>query len=168
MRRRNFIIGAAVLAGCSRPEQKVEPPANATDAASGGADDPAEVIRTVYAPYLAESDENLPGLLDRAPWSASLRQALIVEEARIQPGDSIDPDGLVFDPFISSQEWGMKRLNVTTEALVPESHAVVRASFNGNMEVVYDLIWEDGGWRVDNMRSGHADGWDLRRIVTRQ
>jgi len=167
MRRRDLIIGAAALAACSRPEQKTDPP---PAEAAGGAGDPAEVIRAVYAPYLAESDENLPDLADRAPWSASLRP-LVERAARFEPGESIDPDGLVFDPFLSSQEWGIENndLDVVTEAVVPGSHAVVRARFNRDMEVVYDLIWEDGGWRIDNMRSGGAeDGWDLRRIAERE
>jgi hypothetical protein len=167
MHRRDVLIGAAALAACSRSAQKTEPP----QAASGGADDPAAVIRAVYAPYLAEREpENFPELVDRAPWSASLRP-LVEQAARFEPGESIDPDGLVFDPFLSAQEWGIENndLNVVTEALVPGSHAVVRARFNRGMEVVYDLIWEDGGWRIDNMRSGGADdGWDLRRIATRE
>lgn len=25
-----------------------------------------------------------------------------------------------------------------------------------------DMIWEDGAWKVDNMR---GDGWDLRQIA---
>jgi hypothetical protein len=29
-------------------------------------------------------------------------------------------------------------------------------------EIVYDLIWENGGWRVDNIRTS---AWDLRRIA---
>lgn len=163
MRRRDLILGAAALAACSPPQQTSEP-----QAAAGG--DPADVVRAVYEPYLAESDENLPGLVDRAPWSASLRP-LVERAAYFEPGESIDPDGLTFDPFLSSQEWGIENndLNVTTEAVVPGSHAVVRARFNRDMEVVYDMIWEDGGWRIDNMRSGGGeDGWDLRRIATRE
>jgi hypothetical protein len=163
MRRRDLILGAAALAACSPPAQKSEPPAAVGD-------DPADVIRAVYAPYLTERDEDtLPELVDRAPWSASLRP-LVERAAHFEPGESIDPDGLVFDPFLSSQEWGIENndLNVVTESLVPQSHAVVRATFNRGMEVVYDMIWEDGGWRIDNMRSGGApDGWDLREIATR-
>ncbi|MGD9980399.1 MAG: hypothetical protein AB7H66_06570 [Hyphomonadaceae bacterium] len=163
MRRRDLIIAAAALAACSRPEQKAEAPAET----AGGADDPADVIRAVYAQYLTGSEDDLPELVDRAPWSASLRP-LVEQEARFEPGGSIDPDGLVFDPFLSSQEPGLEGLTVTTEAIVPESHAVVRARFNRDMEVVYDMIWEGGHWRIDNMRSGGEDGWDLRRIATRE
>jgi hypothetical protein len=158
MRKRDFIIGAAALAACA-PEQKAEPPA--------AGDDPAGVIRAVYAQYLTGNEDDIRELVDRAPWSASLRP-LVEQEARFEPGGDIDPDGLVFDPFLSSQEPGLEDLTVTTEAVVPESHAVVRARFNGDIEVVYDMIWEGGHWRIDNMRSGDADGWDLRRIATRE
>jgi hypothetical protein len=162
MRRRDLILAAAALAACSPPEQKSGPPAAVGD-------DPADVIRAVYAPYLRERDETFPELVDRARWSASLRP-LVERASHFEPGESIDPDGLVFDPFLSAQEWGIENndLNVVTESLVPQSHAVMRATFNRGMEVVYDMVWEDGGWRIDNMRSGGPpDGWDLRQIATR-
>jgi len=30
------------------------------------------------------------------------------------------------------------------------------------------MVWENNGWRIDNMRSGSgADAWDLRQMVSR-
>lgn len=73
---------------------------------------------------------------------------------------------LDFDPFVNAQDWQIGSVAVATDGVVANSHATVRARFvNGTTEdeVVYDLVWEGGGWRVDNMR--HT-GWDLRQIVT--
>lgn len=168
MRRRDVLIAAAVLAACSPPQQQK---ADATPAAAG-ADDPAAVIRPLYARYLRNSgSDNFPPMPDRAPWSASLRQALVADEARWRRTQEVDPDGLDFDPFVNAQDWLISDVNVTTDSVVPQSHAVVRASFSNagtHEEVAYDMVWEDGGWRVDNMRSGGPpDGWDLRQLVNR-
>jgi hypothetical protein len=70
-----------------------------------------------------------------------------------------------FDPLIDAQDHQLSNLNVTTEALAENSHAVVRASFSNAgrpTEIVYDLVWEDGGWRVDNIRGAE---WNLREVA---
>ena len=169
MRRRSFLIGAAALAACSQEAQKGAAP---PPAASAGADDPTAVIRPIYARYMPGAPEfQYPNLEDQAPWSASLRQAMVDQEARFAQMKDGDPEGIDFDVFINAQDWQLSNLNVTTESIVPQSHAVVRASFQNaesHQEVVYDMVWENGGWRIDNMRSGGPpDGWDLRQLVAR-
>jgi len=72
---------------------------------------------------------------------------------------------LDFDPFINAQDWMVTAVAVTTDGVVANSHATVRARFTNlsdEDEVVYDLVWEGGGWRVDNIRH---EGWDLRQII---
>jgi len=167
MHRRSIVLGlgAAALAACSRQQQKTaETP---TDA--GVASDPADVIRPLYARYMTDpASTTFPALEEQAPWSASMRQALAEMAARQQQDEGAS--GLDFDPFVNAQDWQISNVNVTTDGFVEGSHAVVRASFeNGGapQEVLYDLVWESGGWRVDNIRSGAApDGWDLRQIAT--
>jgi hypothetical protein len=163
MNRRDvaLCVGAMALAACSRQQQKGETPA-----AEGA--DPADVIAPLYARYMTDpAVTTFPALEDQAPWSASMRQALVAMMAR--SADENEPV-LDFDPFANAQDWQISNVNVTTEAVSVGSHAVVRASFlnaEAPQEVVYDLIWENGGWRVDNMRSGGPrDGWDLRQIAT--
>lgn len=151
---------AAALAACTpAPDGKSGP---------GAVADPAEVIRPLYTRYMTDpAATTFPTLEEQAPWSAPLRQALIDMEARSR--DENEPI-LDFDPFANAQDWQIANVNVTTDSVVENNHAVVRASFtNGGapQEVIYDLIWEGGGWRVDNMRSGGPpDGWDLRQIAT--
>lgn len=163
MLRRSIILGmVALVAACTPPQQKADAPPPASAAA-----DPAETIRPIYARYMTDpATTTFPALEEQAPWSAAMRQALIDMLARTEAGDA---PALDFDPFANAQDWQISNVNVTTDSVVPESHAVVRASFqNGGspQEVLYDLIWEDGAWRVDNMRSGGpADGWDLRQIA---
>ena len=171
MHRRSFLIGAAAQAACSKaPEQKTAPP---PAAANAGANDPAAIVRPIYARYMPGAPEfQYPNLEDQAPWSASLRQAMVDQEARFAAMKDGDPEGIDFDVFVNAQDWQLSNLNVTTESIVPQSHAVVRASFqnaDSHQDVVYDMVWENNGWRIDNMRSGSgADGWDLREMVGRK
>jgi hypothetical protein len=72
---------------------------------------------------------------------------------------------LDFDPLIDAQDYQLADLNVSTDGVVENSHATVRARFTNSgapAEIVYDLVWEDGGWRVDNIRTSR---WDLRVIT---
>jgi hypothetical protein len=168
MHRRSFLMGAAALAACSQPTQNTT---TQTPAASA-APDPAAVIRPIYARYMPGAPEfQYPNLEDQAPWSASLRQAMVDQEARFAQMKDGDPEGIDFDVFVNAQDWQLSNLNVTTDSIVPQSHAVVRASFqnaDSHQEVVYDMVWENNGWRIDNMRSGNgADAWDFRQLVSR-
>ena len=157
MRRRDFVIAAAafaLLAACS-------PPASEAPEAASTAPDPADTIRPLYDPYLTEG-ASFPGFENQAPWSASLWAALQAMMARSQArGEPI----LDFDPLIDAQDYQLTNLNVTTDSVVENSHATVRANFvnaGAPTEVIYDLVWENGGWRVDNIRTSR---WDLRVIA---
>lgn len=124
--------------------------------------DPAPVVAQLYEPYLVR-DGQTPGLLDSAPWSNRMRGEL---EAMIARSNEIGEPILNFDPLINAQDWVLSDVATTTDAVVEGSHAVVRASFlNGGLreEVIYDLIWEDDRWKVDNVRAAE---FDLRAIIT--
>ncbi|PZO55166.1 MAG: hypothetical protein DCF16_03860 [Alphaproteobacteria bacterium] len=158
--RRSFVVGAlaaTALAACTPPAQEAQTP----DPAASTAPDPADTIRPLYDPYLTEGAQ-FPGLEQQAPWSAAMLTALQAMMARSQAaGEPI----LDFDPLIDAQDYQLTDLNVTTDSVVENSHATARASFNNGgapVEVVYDLVWENGGWRVDNVRTSR---WDLRAIV---
>lgn len=89
-----------------------------------------------------------------------------VLEAMTRRSEQLNEPILDFDPLIGAQDYQLSNLNVVPEAVSEGSHAVVRASFtNGSAptEIVYDLVWEDDRWKVDNIRS---QGWDVRAIAT--
>lgn len=154
MKRRTIVLAfaAIVAAACSpSPEKTPESP---------GAPDPAAVIAPLYQPYLAKGA--LVGLPDQAPWTPELRKALIDMMAR---SEAANEPILDFDPIIGAQDYQISGLSVTTEALVPDRSAVVRARFDNlgrAQEVVYDMVWLEGRWRVGNVR---GSDWDLRRIA---
>lgn len=160
MQRRTLLTVAAVavIAACTPPASNEAP----EQAAAPAGPDPAETVRPLYDRYLTEG-ATFPSLEEQAPWSASMLAALQAMMARSQAmGEPI----LDFDPLIDAQDYQLSNLNVATEAVAANSHAVVRASFTNSAtptEVIYDLAWENGGWRVDNIRTSR---WDLRAIAT--
>ena len=157
-------LAAITLVACQPTPQKpaeAPPPATATQASA-----PADVIRPLYDRYLRPTDPAVstwPALEDQAPWSADLRAKLVAMIAR---SNAINEPILDFDPIVDAQDGTTANLNVATDSVVENSHAVVRATFtqeNQPREILYDLIWEGGGWRIDNIRTPQ---WDLRRIAT--
>ncbi len=158
MRRRELMLalGAAALAACTPPQQgQDEAPARA-------ATDPAAVIRPLYDRYMTP-DAEFPSFQEQAPWSNGLWTLLA---AMSQRSEQINEPILDFDPIIGAQDYQLSNLDVANEAISEGSHAVVRARFNNatttQTNIVYDLIWEDDRWKVDNIR---GEGWDLRQIA---
>ena len=160
MQRRDLILAlsAVALAACTPPQaEKSETPAEGARAVT----DPAAVIRPLYDRYMTPNTE-FPAFEDQAPWSNSLRTLLLAMMARSQ---AINEPILDFDPIINAQDYQLSNLNVTNEAIVEGSHAAVRAAFDNagtHNELVYDMIWEDDRWKVDNIR---GEGFDLRQIA---
>lgn len=160
MRRRDLMLAlsAAALAACTPPQaEKNETPADGARAVT----DPASVIRPLYDRY-STPDAEFPSFQDQAPWSNSLWALLSTMSAR---SEAINEPILDFDPIIGAQDYQLSDLSVVNEAVSEGSHAVVRASFKNvtaQTEIIYDLIWEDDRWKVDNIR---GEGWDLRQIA---
>jgi hypothetical protein len=156
-------VAAIALVACQPvPQKPAEPP----PAPAAQASAPADVIRPLYERYLHPTDPAVstwPALEDQAPWSADLRAKLLAMIAR---SNAINEPILDHDPFVDAQDGTTANLTVTTDAVAENSHAVVRATFtqeNEPREVLYDLIWEGGGWRIDNIRTSQ---WDLRQITS--
>ena len=166
MHSRIFVLSlsAVALAACSPPAEKAEAPAaGAVNPASAAVMDPAILVRGFYARYQADMPEPFPPLEIQAPWSEQMRNELLAmmsrSEARNEPI-------LDFDPFVGAQDWELQNVNVTTDAVSQNSHAVVRAAVTNagfTEDIVYDLVWQNEGWRVDNIR---GRDWDLRQIAT--
>jgi hypothetical protein len=161
MKRRYFVMGAAfvAVAACS-------PPANTSESATSeapAAPDPAEIIRPLYERYMTDpAVTTFPSLENQAPWSDDIKAQLVAMMARSEERQEPILD---FDPFIGAQDWQISNLAVTTDAVAENSHAVVRAHFTNidrEEDVLFDLIWQNNEWRVDNMR---GDGWDLRQVI---
>lgn len=156
--RRFFLLAAAMLAACGQTTQEA-PPTTETPAAP----DPADVIRPLYQRYMTPAaSTTFPTFQEQAPWSEDLWAQLAAMSARSEQRQEPILD---FDPLIGAQDYELSNLTVTTDAVSENSHAVVRAHFTNlgqETDVLYDMIWQNNEWRVDNMRG--AD-WDLRQVA---
>jgi Protein of unknown function (DUF3828) len=164
MRLHILIAATLALVACSpaTPTQAPTSAATPASAATQTAPPPADTIRPLYERYTARTETNFPPLLEQAPWSAAMRARLVAMMARSEAAQAPILD---FDPFINAQDWQLTNLRIADEAVVAESRASVRASFNNagrTEEVVFDLVWEDDGWRVDNMR---GQDWNLTTVA---
>lgn len=154
-----FLVSASAVAACGQTVEKQAP-----STPEPAAPDPAEAIRPLYQRYMTPpAATTFPTLEEQAPWSDDLKEQLVAMMAR---SDARNEPILDFDPFTGAQDWELTNLNVSNDAVVPGSHAVVRAHFT-NMgsedEVVFDLIWQHDQWRIDNMRGAN---WDLRQVIS--
>jgi len=164
MRRRGMLAGAialTALAACSREPETADAPAPET---APSFPDPADSVRPIYDPYLNQS-ESPPAFRDQAPWSADLWRQL---EAMVARSNAQNEPILDFDPIIGAQDYELSDLTVTTDSVVENSHAAVRARFTNlgqSTEIVFYMVWENDAWRVDNITGAVAgSGWDLRQI----
>jgi hypothetical protein len=163
---RGVVFGLVLAAAaCSPPVQETQNPGAPEPGAGAQARiaDPAESIRPLYERYRsAPAVATFPTLIDAAPWSDDMRAQLVAMMARSEArGEPI----LDFDPFVNAQDWEIQNVNVTTDGVVENSHATVRAAVTNagfSEDIVYDLIWESDAWRVNNIR---AREWDLRQII---
>lgn len=135
--------------------------AEAARAVQGTADsDPVSLIKAIYATYTADNDK--PGL----PRIYSKRlQALIDKD------EKETPEGMVgridWDVFVDGQDWKLTELKI---ALVWKSadKAQVRATFKNfdqSSNMLFDLVREDGRWRIDDVTKTIPPRWTMSKIL---
>lgn len=133
----------------------------AARAAQGIADsDPVSLIKAIYETYTADNDN--PGL----PRIYSKRlQALIDKD------EKETPEGMVgridWDVFVDGQDWKLTELKI---ALVSKSadKAQVRATFKNfdqSSNMLFDLVREDGRWRIDDVTKTIPPRWTMSKIL---
>jgi hypothetical protein len=120
--------------------------------------DPVSLIKAIYKTYEA----NNPGL----PHIYSKRlQALIDKDEKEMP------EGMVgridWDVFVDGQDWKLTELKI---ALVSKSadKAQVRATFKNfdqRSNMLFDLVREDGNWRVDDVTKTIPPRWTMSKIL---
>lgn len=164
MKRRALLLAvtAAAVAACSRNSPQTDAPGANAPATTPPAPDPADVVRAIYTPYLTRGAP-FPDFRHQAPWSDDLWAQI---EAMMARSEALNEPILDFDPVINAQDGEVSALQVATDGMVANSRAVVRANFTNfghPEEILFDMIWENGGWRVNNVRNAE---WDLRQIVT--
>jgi len=124
--------------------------------------DPVALIASIYKTYTAES--NPAGYAD--VYSRRL-QGLIDADAKNTPAG--DAGKIDWDVFVDGNNWELSNLKIALVAKAPE-RAQVRARFINMKEprdMVFDLVREDGEWRIDDIRAMRKGGrWTMSKILT--
>ena len=153
---------AVMLTGCGAPapSNSAEAPAAAEASAEELAlPDPAPVIETIYAPYIAG---RMPSESDAfPPFSASL-QALSDRAHNAHEADmaNVGMPLFDFDPYVMGQDFEVRSVTASVERPPANGRTVVTARFRNmgrDTTVTYDLVFENAAWHIDNMRSGDFD-----------
>jgi Protein of unknown function (DUF3828) len=150
----------------------------ALSAAPARAEGPDTMITAIYQ-RAAAGNGDLGGYFlvepeDRAPYlSKSLAALWTAAEARAQPREAGPID---FDPLSNSQDPLIRAFVVKAER-DDGKHATVAATFGPkkqpldtqpNFTVRYDLVNEDGAWKIDDIRGTVSGGaaWSVRWLLT--
>jgi hypothetical protein len=128
--------------------------------------DPVSLIKAIYQTYEENTPERGEGAEPGVPHMYSKRlQALIDKDAKETP------EGMVgridWDVFVDGQDWKLTQLKI---ALVSKSdaHAQVRATFKNfghPSNMLFDLVPEDGHWRVDDVEKTLKPRWTVSKIL---
>jgi len=121
--------------------------------------DPVTLITAIYKTY--ETDKaGLPHVYSKR------LQALIDKD------DKETPEGMVgridWDVFIDGQDWKLTDLKITPVSQTA-TQAKVRATFKNfdrPSDMLFDLVLEDGRWRIDDITKTLKPRWTMSKILT--
>lgn len=115
-------------------------------------DSPKALLEAFYQPYFTNDfaeDES-------AFRSAALKGLYAADEARTPVGEM---GALDFDPYIDGQDYQIDDL-VIGEPVLSGNNAQVNVSFDNfgrPTALIYDLVFENDGWKIDDVASDLAE-----------
>lgn len=158
MIRVSIVACAALTTACSPPPSRpAEPPPAPTTVQESRISSPVDVVRPYYDALLSPTTSEPPR---DAHFSADLKAVWDAFERH-------ERDGIDFDPFINAQDFDATAFDFAIEDPAT-GRAVVRVSFINFGEprnVRFDMVFEEGVWKIDNMR-GDNPPYDLRQVLT--
>ena len=119
---------------------------------------PEKTIEGLYAPYVSHAAEHgdfgwekanvyskrFKGVIDRGfDYSALLNEPVID-----------------YDPIVNAQDYSISNLHIVVDRAPDNGKAHVIAQFENldqKTEVGYDMMFENGGWKIDAIRAGDQD-----------
>jgi len=121
--------------------------------------DPVTLITAIYKTY--ETDQaGLPHVFSKR------LQTLIDKDAKETPEGEVGR--IDWDVFIDGQDWKLTELKITPMSQT-SSHAQVRATFKNfdkPSDMLFDLVLEDGHWRIDDIEKTLKPRWTMSKILT--
>jgi hypothetical protein len=120
--------------------------------------DPVSLITAIYKTYETDS-AGLPHIYSKR------LQALVDKD------DKETPEGMVgridWDVFIDGQDWKLTNLEIALVSQTP-TQAQVRATFKNfdhPSDMLFDLVLEDGHWRIDDIEKTLKPRWTMSKIL---
>lgn len=121
---------------------------------------PEALIEAIYEPY---TSGNFPE--DVTLVRSKALQALYEHDEEITPEG--DMGAIDFDPFVDGQDYQLTDLSIGAPGIAGD-FATVEVTFNNLGEpraLTYDLVFEDGSWKVDDVASTLGDfPWRLSEL----
>lgn len=111
-------------------------------------DTPEALLEAFYEPYFTGEFYE-----DETPFRSESLQALYDRDAEITPDGEMG--AISFDPFIDGQDFDIDQFSIDAVAIEGDiaTAGVSFTNFGEPRQLVYDLVFEDGGWRVDDVAS---------------
>lgn len=117
-------------------------------AAAQAYDTPEALIEAFYQPYF---DGNFPE--NESQFRSAALQALYDNDAEITPEGEMG--AISFDPYIDGQDYDITNLEIGATDIAGDD-ATVEVTFSNFGEprsLTYELVLEDGGWKIDDVVS---------------
>lgn len=153
------VLTLTLVAACNPfagPPAQKPPEAGAEQTAA------TEAVRALYAVYQNTRPE------DVADWGAFRSTALAARYATLADLQTRNDDPILdFDPIVGGQDWTISDLSFTEKAGASATNRIVTATFKNNGEdrtIQFDMIEENGAWKVDNISAGAPWPYDVRAI----
>jgi hypothetical protein len=121
--------------------------------------DPVALIKAIYATY----ETDTPGLENI--YSTRLQALLDKDEKETPEGEVGRID---WDVFVNGQDWKLSELKITLVSKTAD-RAQIRASFKNFGDannILFDLVRENGAWRVDDVQNTLPPRWTMSKILT--
>jgi len=115
-------------------------------------DTPQALLEAFYEPYFSGSFPE-----DESQFRSAELQALYDTDAELTPEGEMG--AISFDPYIDGQDYEITDLEIGAPGMAGE-HASVDVTFKNFGEpraLTYELVLEDGGWKIDDVVSTNPD-----------
>ena len=129
--------------------------------------DPVKLITAIYETYQKNTPELGGGGEPGLPHVYSKRlQGLVDKDAKETPQGMVGR--IDWDVFVNGQDWKLSELKITLVSKTAD-RAQIRASFKNFGDannILFDLVRENGAWRVDDVQNTLPPRWSMSKILT--
>ncbi|MDB5623863.1 MAG: hypothetical protein JWR39_2426 [Devosia sp.] len=115
-------------------------------------DTPEALLEAFYEPYFSGEFAE-----DDAVFRSERLNALYEADAQSTPAGEMG--AIEFDPYVNGQDYELTDFAIG-EPLIEGDTATVEVSFTNfsdPTELTYELVFEDGGWKIDDVASANPD-----------